>query len=101
MVTGDDCILGWVDPTHQDTMDMANVIGFWPAAAVFLFLIAHLGGFNNIVMIHADETQCSKPWLYPGNWGDYITQLYRDYNKRLQKDPYEPANQYNELSSLF
>lgn len=23
-----------------DTMDMANVIGFWPAAAVFLFLIA-------------------------------------------------------------
>ena len=24
-------------------MDMANVIGFWPAAAVFLFLIAHLG----------------------------------------------------------
>lgn len=35
-----------------DTMDMANVIGFWPAAAVFLFLMASNFWFPAFVIIN-------------------------------------------------
>ena len=70
-------------PWHQDTMDMANVIGFWPAAAVFLFLIAHLG-----VQKKRNAAVSKTLVIFVLYLGDCITQLYvyiyRDCSKCLQ-----------------
>ena len=41
-------------------MDMANIIGYWPAAFAFLFLMAHLGGIWEFVCKNAFSSLSTK-----------------------------------------